>query len=261
MNAVSECFRSVADVWIVWAACIVALIVTTRSATIRLKSLCWRRLHADERGASYTVALSLIIPFYMVVLATIIESTQILVVKMGTVYAAYSAARSAIVWVPANPRLAIGKIDAAAAQAMTPFAANHPRYLAASGGFGATDPAGDESYYKAYRQYAGATSGPWAPPDYLARKREYAQRATTVIPHDDLFARGAPTDADVRLTVRYEMPLDVPAVGRFLGHRSPWAGAAFFTRTIESAVTLQKEGVQSDNPDRLKLGIVYDSDN
>ena len=257
MCQVGEYFRSVGDVWAIWCLSVVALSLLVRKAVMRARWPRWRRLVTDEGGATYTLALAIVLPFYVVLLATVIVSTQIILVKLGTVYAAYAAARAAIVWGPANPEIAYQKCQLAAVQALTPFAANHPLYLAPNGGAAFTDPVGHEDYYRAYSHYA--ENG--APFDYLARKREYAIRATTILTPQNLGVRGETIDEDFAVTVQYEMPLDVPAVGRLLGHVAPWPLARFYTRTVTSTVTLAKEGICSDNPNRLKLGIVYDSTN
>ena len=57
-----------------------------------------RRLANDEDGAAYTLSYVMVIPVYALLICLIIESVLMLTAKLGTVYAAYAAARTASVW-------------------------------------------------------------------------------------------------------------------------------------------------------------------
>ncbi len=54
--------------------------------------------HRDEDGGAYTLSYVMTIPFLMLLVALIVESTLMMTAKVGTVYSAYAAARTACVW-------------------------------------------------------------------------------------------------------------------------------------------------------------------
>ena len=125
MITLQSLMESVADIWLVWFAAAAALIYLTRGAILRLRRWNVRELADGEEGASYTLSLVLVMPIYIFLVCLIVECTLMLVVKTGTMYAAYAAGGSAIVWVPAEPKDANksqAKVKKAAVQAMTPFA-------------------------------------------------------------------------------------------------------------------------------------------
>src|SRR5690606_9836967 len=130
---------------------------------------------ADERGASYSLSLVLVTPFYTLLICTIVECALMMVVKIGTVYAAYSAARSAMVWLPAEPSRP-DKIQLAAVQAMTPFASSLEEHCRGVGVSGQTLATENGNYFDAYRRYPASHQSR----RYAWRKREYAARATRV---------------------------------------------------------------------------------
>lgn len=245
--------ESVLDIWLLWFAAAAGLVYLTRGAILRLRRWNVRKLAEEETGASYTLSLVLVMPIYIFLICLIIECTLMLVVKTGTLYAAYAAGRSAIVWVPAesnDPDHAQVEVTRAAVQALTPFASGRDAHRAGTplAGKPTSSSADGNGYYEAYRQY---TDGK-APREYVVAKYQYAELATrvTIEPESDA------ANSNLKVSVEYEMPINVPGIGRFLGQSPSWPGARFLTRKISSSVVLEKEGPQSANQ---LLGIQYDS--
>jgi hypothetical protein len=246
MPSLSEYFRSVADVWIVWIVGMALLLFITWRLCRGAKRRGFRMLARDERGASYTLSLALVIPFYVLLVGTVVECTLILLVKMGTTYAAYASARSAAVWMSAEPPRP-DKVQAAAVAAITPFSSSLQQHVIG----GEADAASAEegaAFTDAFQEYSGKNRNP----AYFLNKYRYARRATTT----EIDASSDEFNAELTITVRYEMPFHLPGIGRFLGERASFPGASFYVRKIESSATIPKEGPRSDNQ---TLGIRYDS--
>ena len=82
-----------------------------------------RHLAIDEEGAAYTLSYVMVIPVYALLICMIIESVLMFTAKLGTVYAAFAAVRTATVWSSATTwEKAQEKAKRAATKAMTPFA-------------------------------------------------------------------------------------------------------------------------------------------
>jgi hypothetical protein len=243
-----EWFRSVEIVWLVWAGSLVVLAVLTRGALRARRRGAIRALLSGEEGAAYALSYVLTFPFYMLLICLIVETTLILIVKMGTIYASYAAARAQVVWQVANPDRSAERARIAAVQAMAPFASSSPLH-AAGAGVPSFPSSGARLYVWAYRRIV---QGP-ASDQYLAAKYEFARRATRVT------STGLPRegDGDVTVTLSYEMPLHIPGAARLLGGPAPWPGARFRTRRIVTRATLPGEGARNPNQ---TLGIDYVSE-
>jgi hypothetical protein len=61
-----------------------------------------RRLHGDQGGSAQSLSFVLTLPLFILVMLTLVEISQIMIGTMVVHYAAFAAARSAIVWVPAR---------------------------------------------------------------------------------------------------------------------------------------------------------------
>jgi hypothetical protein len=179
----------------------------------------------------------LVVPFYAFVVCLVVEASLILVVKLGTIYAAYAAARSQVVWRSAQPDLADEAAQLSALHAMVPFASSSPLH-ARGGGGGLSD-----TYIQAYQKYTFGKAGS----GYLAAKYAQAAAATRV----DVRADDGHPDGDITAIVTYEMPLHVIGIGRLLGDRN---AGGYFTRTITSQITLQNDAPVSEDG---TLGINY----
>ncbi|MGO8753395.1 MAG: hypothetical protein ACLQNE_46255 [Thermoguttaceae bacterium] len=65
----------------------------------------WRRLlllHADEGGSAQALSFVLTLPIFMWVMMFIVQVSQLMIATIAVNYAAFAAARAAIVWIPAN---------------------------------------------------------------------------------------------------------------------------------------------------------------
>lgn len=251
-------FGSVEDVWIVWLASCLLLYFLTRRLLRRFRRRNVLRFLREERGAAYSLGLVLVVPFYTGLIATVVETTLMLVVKTGTNYAAYAAARAAAVWLPdedspppdAPDYLPLenreGMVHLAAVNAIWPYASGSREHVAGGPGAFPYNAQAARACIRAYHRYSGGR----APDDYLDRKWRYAAKATKI----QIERSSAEFNAELTVTVEYEMPLNVPGVGRFLGGRASWGGARYFTRKISSNARIEKEGPKSENQ---SLGIAY----
>jgi hypothetical protein len=68
----------------------------------RLEPSRLRRLHGDQEGAVQSLSFVLTMPFFIMVLMMIVQVSQLMIGMVVVQYAALAAARSAIVWIPAN---------------------------------------------------------------------------------------------------------------------------------------------------------------
>jgi len=239
------------DIWLLWFLAAGALVFLTRRSVLRVRKWRMRRLAEGEQGASYTLSLVLIFPIYVFLICLIVECSLMMVVKIGTTYAAYAAARSAIVQLPAEPKdpdEAEEIVRKAAVQAMAPFASGRDVHRRGTPLMLQPISVDGTAYYGAYKFYTKGV----APSTYVIQKYQYADLATkvTIEPQSD-----AP-NAELKVIVEYEMPINVPGIGRFIGDSSSWVLAPFYTRKIQSSVLLEQEGPQSANQ---LLGIKYDS--
>lgn len=76
------------------------LAVRTEGTRLDLSRL--RTLHGDEHGSVQTLSFVLTLPVFVMVLLLIVQVSQIMIGSIVVHYAAYAAARSAIVWIPAD---------------------------------------------------------------------------------------------------------------------------------------------------------------
>jgi hypothetical protein len=166
-----------------------------------------------------------------------------LTAKLGTVYSAYAAARTASVWSSATTwDKAKKKAEAAAVRSITPFASGTQSALASV----PTDPQSlpdAAKYVAAYEVYA---KKPVAA-KYILAKYGYASRHTKV----EIAGPPATWDADITAKVTYDFPFNVPGIGRLLGKRGA-DGNFYFSLT--SQVTIPNEGPQNN---RNTIGIGY----
>jgi hypothetical protein len=158
--------------------------------------------------------------------------------KLGTVYAAFAAARTASVWSSATTwEKTMAKAKSAATRSMTPFASG------THGGLTKVISKDALAYGAAYELYAKKPISA----TYLAHKYGYAQG------HVKVEIQGPPehSDSDITAKVTYEFPFDVPGIGRMLGKRH-FDGSYYYE--ISSEVTIPNEGPQDD---RKTIGIGY----
>lgn len=249
LNLMPELFRSVEWVWAFWLLGLVALgalaIGLLRAARRNsAERRAWRGLNRCEAGAAYSLSYMLTIPLIALIICLVVDLTLILVAKIGTVYAAYAAARTAVVWVPSgvSPGTAKDKVDAAAQNAMTPFASSNAHHRPIS-----SPPPSGLVYYAAHKSFA---ENP-ADFDYIGWKWLYASWATKVTVDG-----GTDYKKDVTVTIDYRAPFHMPAVGRIFGSPTLFG---FYTTNIRTVVKLENQAPRSDekNPPSRPLGISY----
>lgn len=207
-----EYFRSVEHVWVIWVVSLVSLVYLTYRI---LRGFRWQDCKAilsEEDGAAYSLSYVMCLPLYLILVCLIIEGTLVLIVKMGTIYAAYAGARAEIAWRSLDPARANDKRNQAAIQALAPFASSSQLHAK---GAGVSDAPGSAAtrYLAACKEYSGSGT----PTRYMMAKYRYAEKATRT----EMRTTSSEWDADVIVTVTYEMPFHVPGVGRILGHRAP----------------------------------------
>src|SRR5262245_46550230 len=60
------------------------------------------RLHADQRGSVQSLSFVLTVPIFVMLMLLAVQITQLMIGLIVVQYAAYAAARSASVWIPAR---------------------------------------------------------------------------------------------------------------------------------------------------------------
>ncbi|GAB4131189.1 MAG: hypothetical protein Kow0040_10200 [Thermogutta sp.] len=100
------------------------------------------RLHTDQQGAVQSLSFVLTLPFFVLIILFIVQVSQIMIGTVIVHYAAYAAARSAIVWIPARVgftepenRISTYYLDPSAGDQTTPILdPGDPNYGPGSGG-------------------------------------------------------------------------------------------------------------------------------
>jgi Flp pilus assembly protein TadG len=190
----------------------------------------------DEHGGAYTLSYVMVIPILMLLTCLIIESTLMMMAKVGTSYAAFSGARTGIVWSSAshNWDVAESKIEKAAIQSFVPF----------SSGMGAQGSPPDEaSDYSA--SYVSFVDQPVSESYIRAKYANAASRLKVTVD-------GPPAahDSEVKVTVEYRFRFNMPGIGKLIGEKDD-GGYSF---PLRSTATLQNEGPKNEQQD---MGIGY----
>jgi hypothetical protein len=98
--------RAVIEAWWPWfglfAAGVAALLLVVRLAGARFEPARLTRLHADQAGAVQSLSFVLTLPLFMMLMLFIVQVSQLMIAGVVVQYAAYAAARAAIVWIPAQ---------------------------------------------------------------------------------------------------------------------------------------------------------------
>ncbi len=201
-----------------------------------------RRFANDEEGAAYSLSFVMVIPIYALLMCLIIEAALILTAKLGTVYAAYAAARTASVWSSHTTwEKTMEKSQRSALKTMVPFASGTQGFLSSA-------PTNQDTvaqgliYWGAYKAYAKKEQST----KYLAAKYGYASRNVKVT------IEGPPEKSDSPITakVTYQFPFNIPGIARILGDKGP--DGYYFN--ISSTATIPNEGPRDD---RTTIGIGY----
>ena len=218
------------------------LLIMTSAKRLRQRQLF--NVATEEDGAAYTISYVMVIPVFALLICILIETASLFPAKIGSVYAAFAAARTANVWSTATDwDNAEKKAEAAGRRAFVPFAS-------ATQGFDA-DSVSTESarYFVANEHFSDAE----VKGKYLLAKFAFAQAAVDVT-----VSKPKSWDDAITAKVTYKFPFNVPGVARIFGEQSE-DGSYYFP--IASEVTLNNEAPQnkitSTEPTNNSLGIGY----
>jgi Flp pilus assembly protein TadG len=234
-------------VWVVWLVGVVLVVKMAWTALRRWRRPHWGELARDEAGVSYSLSYVMVFPVFLLFVCLVVETTGLILAKIGTLYAAHAGARSAMVWSSAQPAsLRNQRIDQSVWTAMTPFVTGDPNQLPPPPEANAQA----DQYVLAYNAYASAAKDPNANAPDMTLKGRYlfaASRTTWGPPVEQLL-----WEDNVTFTVTYLAPLHIPGAARLLDPD----GKPPYVYPISSTVTLPNEAPTS--ADRT-LGIDYQS--
>jgi hypothetical protein len=231
---------------IVYALSVISMVgwfLLAMASARRFRATQIAKVASEEDGAAYTISYVMVIPCYALLMCIVIETSALFPAKIGSVYSAYAAARTASVWSSATDwDNAERKAIAAGRRAFVPFASSthglEPNAISKA----------SASYVLAH----GSFSDSPAREKYLLAKFNYAQRAVQVrIDQSD-------SRDEITANVTYEFPFNIPGVSRIFGEQRD-DGSYYFP--ISSHVTLMNEVPQNDLDANQKntnlLGIGY----
>jgi len=84
------------------AASLLAAYVLLRLNGSRIRFRRLRQLHRDQGGSAQSLSFVLTLPVFIMIMLFIVQVSQLMIGTIVVHYAAYAAARSAIVWIPAD---------------------------------------------------------------------------------------------------------------------------------------------------------------
>jgi len=83
-------------------ASVVVLVLLVRLCRARPRMGHLRQLHSDQSGAVQSLSFVLTVPLFVVFMLFIVQLSQITIATVAVQYAAFAAARSALVWIPSS---------------------------------------------------------------------------------------------------------------------------------------------------------------
>jgi hypothetical protein len=211
---------SIADdqkILLLWFASGLGLIAMLLLAMTRARHLTLAELRRSEIGGSYSIAILMVLPLFVTLLAFFIECNQLMLAKLGLGYATFSAARSAAAWQPIDLYFADSesrlkaRCHLAAARTLTPFISG--AQPTAPTIIDAMARSRVDQVFDAYQRQRG-TAG--VSRSYLSQKFFNACAATTI---DAVrISKSSASAADrIAVTVTYRAPFLLPGIGRLLG--------------------------------------------
>ncbi|MDR0609695.1 MAG: hypothetical protein LBG58_06260 [Planctomycetaceae bacterium] len=236
--------------WIISGVTVFALTIYS------LRFVQWRqllKLRQEESGAAYALSFVMIFPIYVILVAVFLETTLMFQAKLGTMFAAYSAARSAAVHTTvAFPEDRNGFITEetityakrSAVYAMVPFACGMKNTPSASQNC--------TNFWNAYDDYLEGKNKPAIAEKYRVKKYGYAEKATKVSIALGEGEEEQPWTRDVIVTVEYEAPFFLPYIGKLLGGKK--GQFSDVVSKIVSSASIQNECPQNETG---SLGIEY----
>jgi Flp pilus assembly protein TadG len=220
-------------------------VVAQHTPIIRRIRVAFRRFARSEGGAAYTLSYVMVVPFYALLICLIIETCMMMTAKLGTVYAAYAAVRSASVWSSHTTwDKAKKKAEKAAFQAMAPFASGtQPKPF----GIPPIPTLDSGAFVGAYEVFADEKVSA----TYLLAKYEYATR------HVWVKIDGPPASSTTNLTakVTYDFPFNVPGIGMLLGTKV--GGRYYFRITSEATMPSEVPQNEGNKTTTNSIGIGY----
>lgn len=79
-----------------------ALRLLAWTSGVRMQPRRLTALHADQRGGVQSLSFVLTMPLFVIIMMFIVQLSQLMIARSMVEYAAFAAARSAVVWIPAN---------------------------------------------------------------------------------------------------------------------------------------------------------------
>ena len=165
-----------------------------------------------ESGASYALGFVMVLPLFLVLSLVWFEAGYLLLAKAACTRAAYSAARSAAVWLPMNQSgYGESQVRMAARLALTPYGRTVSSNLPPTpAGWSATEVA-DQADMAA--EAYGLISGDTALSEAVAAKfTDVAQRTEVVIVADSVYDPSLNPDGEVEVTVTFQPQVLIPGV-------------------------------------------------
>lgn len=258
----TELMYSIEDVWLVWITSTFLLAVLTCRSLRKFHWRSWYQFLQAEEGSSYILPYMLAFPAYLLLVCFVIQSTMIIITKIGVMHAAHMAARSAVVWRSADPRsqsagltLAREKATDTAVMALAPYASGlkgHTQmyiYDLSGAQAKAAKAIPKAAIYAGLYQSLASHPQSKAKTDYVIRKFIYAAAMTEV----NLIERTNRFNEPLTVEVTHKMPIHIPGAGRIMGVLH-WTRKGYY-RVIRAKATLPLETPDSES--RL-LGIDYD---
>lgn len=207
----------------------------------------------QDKGTA-AIEFALVFPIALVVVLIMVQSSLLLAGNMAVHYAAYAAARAAIVWIPENvsyeePKNVMSDSDgsvkmyhirAAAIYAVMPVSASKPVGNGSSEGDFAAIQQGIERFYQLY----GMGVPGWVQ-TMLPGKFAYAWNHTSVWVDPPANGETYGDHETIKVHVRHDLYLPVPYVNRIFGDVLCSKCGDYATR-VDASCALTNQGVQDE---------------
>jgi len=217
-----------------------------RNFLAAIKAVQWRSFNKEERAAATTVEFAMAIPVLILLICFVLDTTFLLMAKMGTVYAAFGTARSVCVWEASLDESSVNDwATSTAIRNMIPF----------SSGSKTLDRVSADSsspYLEAYKNYTSEMDAKSASNKYITAKRDYAAKSVIA----EVLVEPDPDDSlgeVINVTVTYEYPTPFAVYAKLFGEKGH---NGFYVIPVSSTIKLHNELPR--NLDK-KLGINYAS--
>jgi hypothetical protein len=91
--------------------CLLVLWILVRCMRLHVQCGVLKQLHVDQKGGVQSLSFVLTVPLFIFIMLFIVQLSQITIGQIGVEYAAFAAARSAIVWIPARASTIEGEMQ------------------------------------------------------------------------------------------------------------------------------------------------------